>query len=309
MLPGFGEVLLSIVLSLVVCSVISGFVYLLISRHFASMPARSASALSFFYGVIPVLASITVPVMLLKPHWAELLFHEHCHGEVCGPHVPDVSNTIAGVAFAVLATLMVAVVTFYIGRQAWRNRGRQSTLRTLANEVSYDHWSRFPGSAPVAFTGGLLRPHIFVSDTMIELLSGAELQLLLLHEQSHMRHRDPLRRFILNWSTRLWPRKLRQQFLSDHALFCEQRADYEAAKSTGREYELISMLGRLSEQCGVTQCDYVEQRCSALTGNSSEEWSKGLLPMLSMPVVFVSELSLMTYLIHPVIDLILVIES
>ena len=307
MLSGMGEVFLSLILSFIGCSAISAFGYSVVSRLFSTSPVYSASTLSFCYGIIPVLASVTVAIMLLKPHWAELFFHEHCHGNVCGPHVPDVSNTIAGISFAAVAALMVGGTVYFIGRQAWRNRRRQGTLRTLADEVSPDQWSRIPGAAPVAFTGGLLRPHIYVSDAMIDVLSDDELQLLLLHEQSHMRHRDPLGRFILNWSTRLWPRHLRRRFLADHALRCEQRADYEAVNHTGRERELLVMLERLSELRDVKQCEYVEQRRLALRNKGpSDNRGRTALPLLAG--VFVTEVVLLTYFVHPVMDFILMLE-
>ena len=308
MLSGIGEVLLSIVLSLVGCSVISALGYLTMARLFSSAQIHSASTLSFFYGVIPVLSSMVIAIMLLKPQWAELLFHEHCHGDVCGPHVPDVSNTMPGVFFAAVAALIVAATVYLIGRQAWHNRRRQGTLRTLANEVTPDQWSRIPGALPVAFTGGLLRPHIYVSDGMIDAVSEDELQLLLRHEQSHMRHRDPLRRFILNWSTRLWPRHLRQRFLADHALLCEQRADYDAVQYVGREGELLAMLDRLSELSGVKQCEYVEQRRSELMNPEPSE-SRRVSVVLALAGVFVTEVAVLTYLAHPVMDFILMLES
>ncbi|MEE3160791.1 MAG: hypothetical protein VX283_07815, partial [Pseudomonadota bacterium] len=83
MLSGMGEVFLSLILSFIGCSAISAFGYTMFSRLFSTSPVYSASTLSFCYGIIPVLASVAVAIMLLKPHWAELFFHEHCHGNVC----------------------------------------------------------------------------------------------------------------------------------------------------------------------------------------------------------------------------------
>lgn len=46
--------------------------------------------------------------------------------------------------------------------------------------------------APFAFCHGFLRPRICISDGLIELLTAAELEAVLLHEDHHRRHRDPL---------------------------------------------------------------------------------------------------------------------
>lgn len=46
---------------------------------------------------------------------------------------------------------------------------------------------------PAAFTIGLFRPRIVVSEAVVEALTEAELDALLLHEAAHARRRDPLR--------------------------------------------------------------------------------------------------------------------
>lgn len=47
---------------------------------------------------------------------------------------------------------------------------------------------------PIALCAGLLRPRIFVSRGLVDALSIEELRAVLLHEASHARRRDPLRR-------------------------------------------------------------------------------------------------------------------
>lgn len=47
--------------------------------------------------------------------------------------------------------------------------------------------------APYAFTEGLVRPRIWLSMGLVELLDPAELRAVLCHEQHHLRRRDPLR--------------------------------------------------------------------------------------------------------------------
>lgn len=45
---------------------------------------------------------------------------------------------------------------------------------------------------PFAMTAGLLRPRIFISTALLELLEDDELEAVLLHEQDHLQHFDPL---------------------------------------------------------------------------------------------------------------------
>ena len=105
-----------------------------------------------------------------------------------------------------------------------------------------------------------------------------------------------------------WPRHLRRRFLADHALCCEQRADYEAVNYTGREGEFLGMLDRLSELRGVKQCEYVEQRRLALRNKvPSDNRGRTAVPLLAG--LFVTEVVLQTYLVHPVMDFIMMLES
>lgn len=46
---------------------------------------------------------------------------------------------------------------------------------------------------PVALTVGLIAPHIIVSTGLVSALDDEELEAVVLHEQSHLQHRDPLR--------------------------------------------------------------------------------------------------------------------
>ncbi len=49
---------------------------------------------------------------------------------------------------------------------------------------------------PVAFTCGLIRPRIYVSEGLVNQLDAAELRLLFLHENRHRVSRDPLRSLV-----------------------------------------------------------------------------------------------------------------
>lgn len=61
------------------------------------------------------------------------------------------------------------------------------------------------GSAPnPAFTAGLLRPRVYVAETLQERLSAAELRAVVRHELYHLQHRDPLRFAILRFAQKLF---------------------------------------------------------------------------------------------------------
>jgi Zn-dependent protease with chaperone function len=90
------------------------------------------------------------------------------------------------------------------------------------------------GRRPEAFTTGLLRPRIVVSEAVVEGLSDAELDALLLHEAAHARRHDPLRLLVAGFC-----RDLVFFLPLGHALFRlaveaqERAADDEAAATAG----------------------------------------------------------------------------
>jgi Zn-dependent protease with chaperone function len=49
---------------------------------------------------------------------------------------------------------------------------------------------------PVAFTSGIVRPKIYVSETIVEALDAGELKLVVAHENRHRISRDPLRSLV-----------------------------------------------------------------------------------------------------------------
>jgi Zn-dependent protease with chaperone function len=51
--------------------------------------------------------------------------------------------------------------------------------------------------APTAFCAGSLRPRVYVTDSLVELLNPPELAAVIAHERAHARRRDPLQRSLL----------------------------------------------------------------------------------------------------------------
>jgi Zn-dependent protease with chaperone function len=51
--------------------------------------------------------------------------------------------------------------------------------------------------APAAFCAGALRPRVYVTDSLVDLLDAPALAAVIAHEQAHAQRRDPLRRSLL----------------------------------------------------------------------------------------------------------------
>ncbi|MDX1521938.1 MAG: M56 family metallopeptidase, partial [Anaerolineae bacterium] len=108
-------------------------------------------------------------------------------------------------------------------------------------------------ATPQAFCLGLIRPQIWLTTGLVELLSDDELTAVLAHEAHHCRHRDPLRLVI--------SRALRAAFfflpvvdsLAKAAeLQQEIAADRSAIRTLGDDLPLLCALQKLIKQAGGT---------------------------------------------------------
>lgn len=325
MLTLLDDGVLAALLSLLAGSLLCAVLFPLWQPLLRQVNPISASRLMLMYAMLPWVSAFWVVVLIHHPQWAGLLFHRHCHGEVCGPHVPDVSHgSFFAALLAVLATLILLSSGWLIGRQLNRNRRRLLTLEQLseptdkpadkpADGVQYQPaWSQIPGDAPLAFTAGLWRPRIYLIDGLNRLLTPAERTHILLHEQAHVWRRDPLRRFVLHWASRLWPAKLRAALSAHHALKCEQACDAIATELSLDTTGLIAVLKRLHGEGHATEtthrtttaasCGHVQQRIQALT---SPDNGSSLDAVMTLLALLLTEIALFTYAGHPLLDLLL----
>lgn len=130
-----------------------------------------------------------------------------------GHHYPPlVVAFLAPIIILLLVGLLVA-----LGRQGWR----QHRLAAAAARYRDDAGERFGqivydleltgrldvthDRAAYAFCGGLIRPRIYLSRGLVELLTTEELEAVLRHERHHLTRRDPLRYFLTDLLERLAP--------------------------------------------------------------------------------------------------------
>jgi beta-lactamase regulating signal transducer with metallopeptidase domain len=113
------------------------------------------------------------------------------------------------VAFlAPIVTPLVAGLLVALTQQSWRQHRLDASL--AARHADVDERLRslvhglgligrvdvLPDQAVAAFCGGLLRPRIYLSRGLVELLTLEELEAVLRHERHHLTRRDPLRYFV-----------------------------------------------------------------------------------------------------------------
>ncbi len=103
-----------------------------------------------------------------------------------------------------------------------------------------------PDPCPIAFTTGLVRPVVVVSDGLVQSLSLRELQAVLLHEEAHVRGLDPLRgvvAVVLSRSLFIFP--LIRSLAGRYSAMREVAADEYAEACLGERGSLSAALLKL----------------------------------------------------------------
>lgn len=134
-------------------------------------------------------------------------------GAPAGHHYPPlVVAFLAPIFMALVAACLSSVV-----RQAWwqhhldaaaavRQAPLNPILRRLVRSLGLGGRVRITSDRTIyAFCGGLIRPHIFLSQGLVELLTPDELEAVVRHERHHLTRRDPLRYFVVDLLGRLAP--------------------------------------------------------------------------------------------------------
>jgi hypothetical protein len=152
-------------------------------------------------------------------------------------------STITG---RILELAAIAVICSVVGRTAWIIRATRRTcsaLTTVGNPAALASAVARTGirrvrcvlTAPVpVFCHGILRPSVVVEIAAAAGLSDAALDAVLLHEDAHRRHRDPLRRALRQAVVETGYRCTVLRWWSERSLVREElRADEWAVRRVG----------------------------------------------------------------------------
>lgn len=155
------------------------------------------------------------------------------HGVACLASVQPFDLVRAALLGVIAGSFIVAL------RAGWSTLQLARALRGLPRAGDHPELDRhrvecITSSTPEAFCAGALRPRVYVTDSLVELLNPASLAAVIAHEQAHARRRDPLRRsllaaasdLLLNASWVLWLRRR-------HGERAEISADRAAAMVVG----------------------------------------------------------------------------
>ena len=312
MIPELADILLASALSFSTSSLLASLLFPLLQKTQHNSSPQQQSRLLMLYALLPPAVTFWVVVLLMNPELAGVLHSAHCHGELCGPHVPDVSSsslTGAILAGVISALLLVALLLF--NHQLRRSRKRLATVdlfSTAGNPsgsgVTAPDFRLIDSHLPLAWCTGLWRPAIYISTALQQQLSPQQSAMVLLHEHCHLLRRDNLRKFLLQWASLLWLPEPRKALQEQFALSCELQCDAYVTRQGYAPEALAALLQQLQPQTDMAaqasgeriQALLYDPRSPAKHGFSSADgW-------LLLVLLLCAQVALFSHWLHPLLD-------
>ncbi len=222
--------------------------YPLMSRILTKVTAEHAALCILLYGLLVPLAAPAGLIALSLPEFAFPFIADHCHDLDCTPHSLQftVDKTQTLTIIALFVSLLIAVCTMIIVQLRW-NQNKLDMLNRLARPTT-SSYKVLDSKAALAWCSGLLKPKIFISRGLSEMLTKEQMQFVLAHEQTHVIRKDNLRKWLIYWATIAWPKRYRIRIRQELSDYTEQVCDLVAVQSEHQTLE-ISLVMETLEKC------------------------------------------------------------
>ncbi len=202
-------------------------------------PDRRFAALMLF-SLVPFLLAVTSFVAVVDPS-VQALVHpalDHCvshgsgHAHICFVHLPE--HVGGPLSWALLIAGLAWIGWRLVRGSQWLSRANRLSQRLLAMGT-FQADSRaivLPIDAPLCLTVGLFRPRVVLSQGLLARISSDRLDVILRHEEAHVRRYDTALRLLARMMTVFMLPSVRQHLLDELELAAEQSCD-EAAAAAG----------------------------------------------------------------------------
>lgn len=139
---------------------------------------------------------------------------------------------------AMLLLFMLGVV-YVLVRKGLKTVRHLNALHTLTHlsQGKARHWEIAPDIVVLesqtlsAFTAGFLNPKCYVTTGLIEQVSETELDIIIDHEQAHIKHKDTQKKWLFSLCASLYPKPVARRLNKLFSLATEQLADAQVSKS------------------------------------------------------------------------------
>lgn len=236
----FASVLFVWVTFFVFNSLVFSFFYGFFNQSIQYLPVNKRLRLRLCFGLLPMAISSLALFLFTQPELIKNLVVGHCHDNVCAPHWLHIdAHQIESVTLIFLSLLFIGLFLTLIFRQVKVSKrylsvlDRLSVKQTESLDVVFDKtqyqtslvYRLVESDKALAWCAGLLNPQIYVSRLLVEQLSPAELNMVLIHEYAHAIRHDNLRKWLVYWGSWCWSTqsktRLKQDYLHDTELACD----------------------------------------------------------------------------------------
>lgn len=230
-------------LYLIVWAVYPGIRKFLMNLH----PATACNAVLALVA-LPFLTSLLATALVFSPLLENNLITTHYHSTDCEDKFPLLKSGMAIGSVLALTGLAVFAIMSRFFSQLLFSLKLESRLTILGEKKS--EWHLLPHKERLVFTMGWLKSTIFITEGLLKLCSGKDIDIILDHEKAHARRRDNLRLLIGRLLVLVAPRFLAKKFTDDLHLFSEAACDFSTAEKHGRldVAETLLRVQRLSPQ-------------------------------------------------------------
>ncbi|MCD8521074.1 MAG: M56 family metallopeptidase [Saccharospirillaceae bacterium] len=303
MIHELADMALAGALSLGASSWLASLLWPLQFRAVRMVTPQQRTRLLMLYALLPWVVTFWVVLLLMNPELAGALHNAHCHGDVCGPHVPDVSS--ASLSAALLAGAVSTVLLFallFLNRQLRRGHERLNTMDLLSTAATTADFRLIHSHLPLAWCAGLWRPKVYISSALQQQLSERGLSLVLQHEHCHVIRRDNLRKLVLHWLTLLWLPAPRKMLRRQYDLASEQLCDAYTASQGYTADEIAAVMQRLHAEADAARPaahSTTELRTDELQRPVNQSSADGWLFLMTL---LCAQVALFSHWLHPLLD-------
>lgn len=171
---------------------------------------------------------------LVNPSMDHCVAHGHGHTHLCFVHLP--LHAGGSVSWVLLAGGLAWILGRAAGSTHRLSNGHRMSKRLRAMGTLHESQRALvlPVELPLCVTVGLMRPQIVISESLIRGVSAARLDVILRHEEAHVRRHDAALRLLARMATVFMVRSARKRLLDELELAAEQSCDEKAAVSGDR---------------------------------------------------------------------------
>lgn len=227
MIFGYPALLLHL-LTILILGMITGTVMtsLLVGLSARRLPAYCVATrrnLLWLFGFFPLISGLAAIFLSFIPEWlphtdfwlADII-HWH-HAYLFSP------ASWHGVFLLFCLVALLAMLAW----SGWKGAShiRHKRLLRLVSGREEGGLAELDASVPMAFVAGFWRPKAYITKGLASQVNMEERRVISLHEGAHIRHRDPLIKFIFSFLVCLYPVGVRRFLQAEFELMLEQIAD------------------------------------------------------------------------------------